>query len=77
MTKLQIPDKKTITTYKITNNQISSYRLRICLVIVVWLLVIDIYLELEKLVIGIYLVIEAYPPPIGGNMLTTSPSWRI
>jgi len=42
---------------KITNNQITNYRLRICLVIVIWLLDIDIYLVLGKLVIEIYLVI--------------------
>jgi len=36
----------------ITNNQIPNYRLGIYLVIVIWSLVIVLYLELEKLVIG-------------------------
>jgi hypothetical protein len=52
MTKSQVPETKTIT-----NNQISNYRLRICLVIVIylviviWSLVIVLYLELGRLII--------------------------
>jgi hypothetical protein len=42
-----------------TNDQITNSRLRTCLIIDIWSLVFENYLELGKLVIGICLMIGA------------------